>query len=75
MYAVAQKKHLYIYDAAGIELHCLRDHLEPKLLDFLSYHYLLVSASKLGFMQYLDISIGKSIAEIKTKRGEPLGLQ
>lgn len=75
MYAVAQKKHLFIYDANGIELHCLRDHLEPKYLEFLPYHYLLVSASKLGFIQYLDVSMGKTVAEIKTKRGEPLGLQ
>jgi U3 small nucleolar RNA-associated protein 7 len=75
MYAVAQKKYLHIYDASGIELHCLRDMLEPKLLDFLPYHYLLVSVSKIGFVQYLDISIGKTIADIKTKRGEPNALE
>lgn len=74
MYAVAQKKYLHIYDAAGIELHCLRDHLEPKYLEFLNYHFLLVSASRLGFVQYLDISMGKTVAEIKTKRGEPLAM-
>lgn len=34
-----------------------------------------MSASKLGFVQYLDISLGKTIAEIKTKRGEPNALQ
>lgn len=66
---------MYIYDANGIELHCLRDSIEPKYLEFLPYHYLLVSASKLGFVQYLDISVGKTIAEVKTKRGEPMGLQ
>ena len=75
MYAVAQKKYLHIYDSSGIELHCLRDILEPKFLDFLPYHFLLASASKLGHIQYLDISIGKTIADIKTKRGEPLGMQ
>ena len=48
MYAVAQKKYLHIYDSSGIELHCLRDILEPKFLDFLPYHFLLASASKLG---------------------------
>lgn len=74
MYAVAQKKYLHIYDSNGIELHCLRDHLEPKYLEFLPYHFLLVSASKMGFIQYLDVSIGKTIADIKTRRGEPLGL-
>ena len=75
MYAVAQKKYLHIYDSNGIELHCLRDHLEPKFLDFLPYHFLLVSASKLGFIQYLDVSMGKSVADIKTKRGEPQAMQ
>jgi U3 small nucleolar RNA-associated protein 7 len=74
MYAVAQKKYLHIYDASGIELHCLRDHQEPKYLEYLPYHFLLASASKLGFIQYLDISMGKTIAEIKTKRGEPNAL-
>eukprot|EP00347_Sterkiella_histriomuscorum_P011069 403373871 len=72
MFAVAQKKYLHIYDSQGIELHCMRDHQEPKLLEFLPYHFLLVSASKMGQLKYLDVSIGQVIAEIKTKRGEPL---
>jgi U3 small nucleolar RNA-associated protein 7 len=72
MFAVAQKKYLHIYDSQGIELHCMRDNLEPKLLDFLPYHFLLISASKLGTVKYLDVSMGQVIAEIKTKRGEPL---
>ena len=75
MYAVAQKKYLHIYDSNGIELHCLRDHQEPKILEYLPYHYLLASISKLGFLQYLDVSIGKTVAEIKTKRGEPQAMQ
>ena len=70
MFAVAQKKYLYIYDNQGIELHQMRDTLEPSLLEFLPYHYLLCTASKLGFVKYLDISCGKEVAECKTKRGE-----
>jgi U3 small nucleolar RNA-associated protein 7 len=75
MFAVAQKKYLHIYDANGIELHCLRDHLEPKILEYLPYHYLLATATKAGFLKYLDISIGKQIAEVKTKRGEPICME
>lgn len=72
MYAVAQKKYLYIYDNQGIELHQMRDHLEPCVLEYLPYHYLLCAGSKLGFMKYLDVTSGKEVAECKTKKGEPL---
>ena len=70
MMAVAQKKHLFIYDSQGIELHQMRDYIEPAHLTYLPYHYLLACASKLGFIKYLDISTGQSIAECKTKKGE-----
>lgn len=75
MFAVAQKKYLHIYDSNGIELHCMRDHLEPKLLEYLPYHFLLASASKAGYIKYLDVSVGQVIAEIKTKRGEPISMK
>ena len=48
----------------------MRDHLEPSLLEFLPYHYLLCTASKLGFVKYLDVSMGKEVAECKTRKGE-----
>jgi U3 small nucleolar RNA-associated protein 7 len=46
MLAVAQKKRLYIYDRQGIELHSLDYHEHPKYLEFLPYHFLLVSGLK-----------------------------
>ncbi len=58
MFAIAQKNALYIYDDKGMEIHKLRTHLEPFQLEYLHYHYLLVSMSRLGQMKYLDVSTG-----------------
>ena len=35
LFAVAQKKYVYIYDNNGIELHCMRTHIEPNKLELL----------------------------------------
>ena len=69
MFAVAQKKYAYIYDASGAELHCLRSHVEPTRLQFLPYHFLLASVGSAGWLKYQDTSTGQLVAELRTRLG------
>ncbi|KAK7884878.1 hypothetical protein WMY93_028001 [Mugilogobius chulae] len=69
MYAVAQKKWLYIYDSNGIELHCIRKFNDVLRMQFLPYHFLLATVSATSFLQYLDVSVGKEVTAICTKTG------
>ena len=69
MFAVAQRKNVFIYDASGLEIHRLRSHIQPFKLEYLPYHYLLCSVGKGGFLKYQDVSTGELVAEISTKKG------
>ena len=70
MYAVAQKKYTFLYDKTGLEMHCLKNHIEATKLDFLKFHFLLVSCGNAGWLKYQDISTGKLVAEHPTKLGK-----
>ncbi|KAF5834675.1 WD40-repeat-containing domain protein [Dunaliella salina] len=68
-FAAAQKKYAFIYDKRGIEIHCLRDHTEPNVLQFLPHHFLLASVGKSGFLHYQDTSTGHIVATHRTGLG------
>lgn len=73
-FAVAQKKHTYIYDHAGVELHCLRQYVEATHLEFLPYHFLLAGVENSGFLRYTDTSTGQIVAQYSTRKGPPTAL-
>ena len=73
-FAVAQKKYVYIYDHAGVELHCLKKHIEVTAMEFLPFHFLLASVGNAGYLKYTDTSTGQMVIEMPTKKGSPTAL-
>ncbi|KAL0210752.1 hypothetical protein P9112_009050 [Eukaryota sp. TZLM1-RC] len=69
LYAIAQSKGLFIYDHQGLEVHALKHHPQPRHLQYLPYHYLLVSGCQTGRLVYQDTSTGDVVASHKTKAG------
>ncbi|CAG2109705.1 unnamed protein product [Medioppia subpectinata] len=67
MFAVAQKDWVYIYDSRGTQIHCLKKLYRIYKLDFLAYHFLLVSASDNGHISWLDVSMGQLVSSTKMK--------
>ncbi|BAM40989.1 uncharacterized protein TOT_030000250 [Theileria orientalis strain Shintoku] len=69
MLAVAQKKYIHIYDNSGSEVYILRDRMLTYKLEYLYYHYLLVSIGEFGQLCYQDVSTGELVARHNTKKG------
>ncbi|KAK6359476.1 Small subunit (SSU) processome component [Orbilia brochopaga] len=73
-FAVSQKKYVYIYDLKGIEIHCLKKHIEVTHMEFLPYHFLLGTIGNAGWLKYQDTSTGNLVCEINTKMGTPTSM-
>ncbi|PSR85571.1 WD40-repeat-containing domain protein [Coniella lustricola] len=73
-FAVAQKKYVYIYDKDGVELHCLKKHVEVSHMEFLPYHFLLATLGMSSNLKYQDVSTGQLVSEIHTKGGAPCSM-
>lgn len=69
MFAVAQKNWVHFYDNQGTEIHCVKQMYRIRRLDFLPYHFLVVSVSEQGFLTWVDTSIGEMVANYPTKVG------
>lgn len=70
-FAVAQKKYVYIYDRQGVEIHCLKKHIEVINMEFLPYHFLLATIGNAGYLKYQDTSTGALVCELRTRLGTP----
>ncbi|KAF2236661.1 BING4CT-domain-containing protein [Viridothelium virens] len=70
-FAVAQKKYVYIYDRAGVEIHKLQNHIDVTHMEFLPYHFLLATIGNAGYLKYTDTSTGQTVIELPTKKGTP----
>lgn len=65
--AAAQKSNVFIYNGDGVEVHCVRENNNVFKMEYLPYHYLLVTASSNSFLKYQDVSTGKIVSDICMK--------
>lgn len=69
LFALAQKKNVFIYDNKGAEIHMLKEHQDPLALQFLPYHWLLASTGRAGYLTYHDTSTGSLVSQHRTRLG------
>lgn len=69
LFAVAQKKHAFIYDDSGVEIHRMSEHQDIFQLQFLPHHWLLTTIGRSGYLKYHDTSTGELVSTHRTKMG------
>uniref|UniRef100_A0A1I8IEP0 WD_REPEATS_REGION domain-containing protein n=2 Tax=Macrostomum lignano TaxID=282301 RepID=A0A1I8IEP0_9PLAT len=60
--AVAHSNWTYIYDAQGLELHCLKRLHKANKLFWLPRHWLLAACTDTGHLHWQDVSTGQTVA-------------
>jgi len=69
LFAVAQKKHVFVYDDAGVEIHRMTEHQDVFQMQYLTNHWLLSTVGRTGYLKYHDTSTGDLVSTHRTKMG------
>lgn len=74
-FALAQETALFIYNSSGAEQHAVRSIVNPRILAFLPYHFLLATAANTGKLKYLDTSTGEIVADVFVHDKKPTSMR
>ncbi|XP_059621563.1 WD repeat-containing protein 46 [Phlebotomus argentipes] len=69
MFAAAQRQWVHFYDKKGTELHCVKQLHRVNRMEFLPYHFLLATVSDVGFLAWLDVSVGEIVGKYQSNVG------